>query len=38
MTKAGVPFPKWPIIAIPALVELLASVMHRPRRPEAGTA
>ena len=38
MTKAGVDFPTWTIIAIPALVGLLAFVMHRPRRPEAGTA
>jgi uncharacterized protein len=38
MTKADVAFPTWTIIAIPALVGLLASVMHRPRRPEAGTA
>jgi hypothetical protein len=38
MTKAGVAFPTWTIIAIPALVGLLAFVMHRPRRPEGGTA
>jgi uncharacterized protein len=38
MTKAGVDFPTWTIIAIPALVGLLTFLMHRPRRPEAGTA
>ncbi len=38
MTKAGVAFPTWTIIAIPALVGLLAAVMHRPQRPQAGTA
>jgi uncharacterized membrane protein YfcA len=27
-----------PLVAIPALVGLLAVVMHRPRRPEAGPA
>ena len=38
ITRAGVDFPTWTIIAIPALVGLLALVMHRSRQPEAGTA
>lgn len=38
LIKAGVAFPAWTIVAIPALVGLLAFVVHRPRRAEAETA
>jgi uncharacterized membrane protein YfcA len=38
MNKAGTDLPAWTIVGIPALVGLLGFAVHRPRRPEAGTA
>jgi uncharacterized membrane protein YfcA len=35
MSKAGADFPTWTMVGMPALVGLLAFVMHRSRSPEA---